>query len=260
MSDYIHGGTDAREVERLEKQARFIGPLVLPLFVASPGERVLDLATGVGAMAGELLRRFPGIELFGVDLRASQLSSARRNHPEVRYTQADGSALPFSDGTFDRVHCSWLLEHVRDPVSILREVRRVLRKGGTCQFVEVDNATFGTTPELPRVTELMEKLNQAQLASGGDPYIGRRLGSLFREAGFTEVRESTPLHTRADGSDPAFFRAFLEEFAEILESLDEALGPQMGERLLEAARQLRGIEHLPGAEIRYRGTVVRATR
>lgn len=260
MSDYIHGGTDQREVERLEKQARFVAPLVLPGFVAEPGERVLDLATGVGAMAGQLLERFPGIQLFGVDLRASQLASAKRNHPQVHYVQADGAALPFPDDTFDRVHCSWLLEHVSQPVPILREVRRVLRPGGTCQFVEVDNATFGTTPTLPLVMELMDRLNEAQRAAGGDPFIGRKLEALFREAGFTTLRTDAPAASGADARTPAFFHAFLEEFAEILESVDEALGPQELPRLQEAAAQLRALEHTQGAEIRYRGTIVRATK
>lgn len=260
MADYIHGGTDAREVERLEKQARFVGPLVLPGFTAHPGERVLDLATGVGAMAGALWERFPGIQLFGVDLRASQLSTAKRNHPQIHYAQADGVALPFATGTFDRVHCSWLLEHVREPVAILREVRRVLRPGGTCQFVEVDNATFGTTPELPEVMALMDALNQAQLAAGGDPFIGRRLEALFREAGFTQLETASPVASGANASTPAFFHAFLEEFAEILESLDEALDPAQAARLKDAAQKLRALEHVEGAEIRYRGTIVRAVR
>lgn len=260
MSDYIHGGTDAREVDRLEKQARFVAPLVLPGFTANPFDRVLDLATGVGAMAGALLERFPGIQLFGVDLRASQLASARRNHPGVLYAQADGCALPFRDGAFDRVHCSWLLEHVRDPVSILREVRRVLRPGGTCQFVEVDNATFGTTPPLPEVLSLMDALNHAQRAAGGDPFIGRRLEALFREAGFTALDTVAPTASSADASTPAFFHAFLEEFAEILESLDEALEPAVAARLQEAAQKLRALEHTAGAQIRYRGTIVRARR
>src|SRR4051812_41805063 len=111
MASYIHGGTDPREVARLQKQAEWGGRFILRDFVAKPGERVLDLATGVGAMARELKRRFPEIRLTGVDLRLSQLRSARAHTPVADYAQADGTRLPFADGTFDRIHCSWLLEH-----------------------------------------------------------------------------------------------------------------------------------------------------
>ncbi len=79
---YIHGGTDAREVARLEKQAFWCADWMLKRFDAAPGMRVLDLATGVGAMAGQLLRRFADITLLAVDLSPSQLSTAHENHAQ----------------------------------------------------------------------------------------------------------------------------------------------------------------------------------
>ncbi len=256
MSDYIHGGTDAREVARLEKQARFVGAWSLRRFDAPPGARVLDLATGVGAMAGELWRTFPGIRLVGLDSSPDQLSVAKANHPEAAYVRADGSRMPFRDGTFDRVHCTWLLEHVRKPVDILMEVRRVLRVGGYCQFLEVDNATFRTRPEIPEVVEVMRALNEAQLRGGGDPYVGQKLEAYLRQAGFSRVEVERSL-LRGDASDPAFFRAFAVEFAEIFESVDEAL-PQMAFKLHEAANQLRALVEKPGASMEYRGALGQA--
>jgi len=124
-------------VARLEKQARWCAPWMLERFDAKPSMRVLDLATGVGAMAHELVARFPGIALVGVDLSATQLASARGKCPLAR---ANAATLPFHDDTFDRVHCSWLLEHLSPhaAVAVLRDVRRVLKRGGYCHFTEVD--------------------------------------------------------------------------------------------------------------------------
>jgi ubiquinone/menaquinone biosynthesis C-methylase UbiE len=258
MGEYIHGGTDPREVARLEKQARFLGPAILKGFVAKPGERVLDLATGVGAMATELLERFPGIRLVGVDLRASQLATARVRQPGARYAQADASAMPFADGTFDRVHCSWLLEHVSDPLPIVREVRRVLKPGGVAQFIEVDNASFATTPATPAAHEVMAALNRAQIAGGGDPFVGQRLGPLFRAAGFGEV-VVTPNEIRDRSSDEARFQGMIDEWAEIFEGLDEAL-PALQERIHEAVAELRALAKRPDGEIRYCSQIVRATK
>ena len=257
MSDapYIHGGTDAREVARLEKQAFWCSDWMLRRFDAAPGMRVLDLATGVGAMSGQLLRRFPGIALFGVDLSATQLATARKNHPEVVYARATGTALPFADGTFDRVHFSWFLEHVspETSVAVLREVRRVLRPGGYAHFTEVDNSTFRTVPPLPRVLEAMDALNDGQRRAGGDPFIGPRLEGYARQAGFARV-DARPSPITGDATDPVYFRGFIDEFSEIFESVDEALGAPLD----QAAAELRSLDRLPGASIHYCGTIAQA--
>lgn len=255
---YIHGETDPREAARLEKQARFVAGFTLPFFDAAPGMRVLDLATGVGAMAGQLLARYPGIALVGVDLRRPQLASAQANHPGADYVQADATHLPFPDAMFDRVHCSWLLEHVPSPVKVLCEVRRVLKPSGVCQFIEVDNATFRTEPSFPVVAEAMDALNRAQVAGGGDPFIGPKLPALFREAGFTQV-SAAPLPMRADSSDPAALQAFIDEFAEIFESVDEALGAERLHLLEAAAQALRSLGQREGARMEYAGWLARAT-
>lgn len=253
---YIHGRTDEREVLRLEKQARFAAPFILSDFDAPPGARVLDLACGVGAMAEELARRYPGIRLTGVDLSATQLHAARTRHPVAGYVRGDGTRLPFRAGAFDRVHCSWMLEHVPDPLAILREVRRVLAPGGSCHFIEVDNASFATEPAFPDVIALFDALNRLQVEGGGDPYVGRRLGDLLREAGFARV-ETRPAALEGSARDPAFFRAFVEEFAEIFESIDEAAGPEVTSLIPRAAAQLRGLLDTPGASMRYRSFVGR---
>ena len=129
-SGYVHGEPDDDEVARLVRQARFVAMFSLDTFEAPPGARVLDVGTGVGAMAAQLVRLCPGIELTGVDVSPAQIARARALHPIATYVQADATCLPFADGAFDRVHMSWVLEHVRDPLAILREVRRVLRRGG----------------------------------------------------------------------------------------------------------------------------------
>src|SRR5450755_2101298 len=102
MADDIHGGTDLREVARLTKQAMvWVAPRMLGDFTAHPGMRVLDLGTGVGAMAAALARRHAGIELWGLDLRAAQLAQAQALHPVATYVQGDGTEMPFPDASFD---------------------------------------------------------------------------------------------------------------------------------------------------------------
>ena len=206
---YVHGGTDDREVARLEKQAAFTSPWIYERFDAAPGMRVLDLATGVGAMAAQLLSRFPDVVLSGIDLSASQLQSARRNHPGLAVARADGARLPFADRTFDRVHCSWLLEHVpaAAAVAILKDVRRVLKVGGYCHFTEVDNSTMRTEPPLPSVQRLMNQLNDAQLAGGGDPFVGPKVEGYLRAAGFSRI-DARPHPLEGSPANPRILHRF----------------------------------------------------
>jgi SAM-dependent methyltransferase len=259
MNDYIHGATREAEIERLEKQARFVAPWSLAKFEATPGMQVLDLGTGIGAMARELSVRHPGIVLTGVDRSLAQLETARLRHPVAHYVEADATRLPFAAGTFDRVHASWLLEHVAEPAAVVAEVFRVLRPGGVAHFVEVDNATLQTEPSLDSVTALMRALNEAQLAAGGDPYIGRRLGELLCDGGFARA-EVEQLELLGNADDPAFYAAFIAEFAEIFESVRGALGAPWTERIAIAVSELKALLGRAKSSMRYRPVVARALR
>ena len=211
-------------------------------------------------MAGELRKRFPDVEIVGLDLRRSQLRHAVKNHREdAVFIQGDATAMPFEDGTFDHVHCSWLLEHVPDPIAVLRDVRRVLKPGGEALFIEVDNSTFGTTPEYPDVMEIMRALDTAQQKGGGDPYVGPKLDRLFREAGFTKV-EVVPNKMVGNAADPVFFQGLIDEFAEIFQSIDEALGPKMIDQIHAAEKTLRALRQVPGGEMRYTSYTARGTK
>ncbi len=254
---YVHGSTTEREIARLEKQGDWTAAFSFPRFDAQPGMRVLDLACGVGAMAARLERSFPGIQLVGVDLSAGQLNACRKNHPEVPVARGDGTRLPFGDETFDRVHCTWLLEHVPDPIAVLREVRRVLKPHGRCHFVEVDNFSFASTPHLRDVSELLHRLNRAQEEAGGDPGVGVRLAAHFRAAGFTDVVVE-PVRLHGTQKDPAFLEAFIDEFAEIFDGLGESLGADALPLIDAAARALRGLVTRPEAELFYTAFIATA--
>jgi ubiquinone/menaquinone biosynthesis C-methylase UbiE len=256
LAEYVHGSSDEREVARLEKQAGFGAPWMLRDFDVPPNAKVLDLATGVGAMAGWMLRRFEKIHLVGIDLSAAQLHWARRNHPTLPVARSNAARLPFAANTFDRVHCSWLLEHVPGPVAveILRDVRRVLKPGGYCHFTEVDNSTFRTTPHSPDIHAVLQALNDAQVAGGGDPYIGPKLPGYFAQAGFTKV-EIAPRAIHGGAEDPVFFQGFIDEFAEIFEGLDESL-PAMQQELRRAAAALRALNR-SGGTMDYSATIAR---
>jgi demethylmenaquinone methyltransferase/2-methoxy-6-polyprenyl-1,4-benzoquinol methylase len=104
--------------------------------VAGPGDRVLDVATGTGAVARELIRQ-KGCSVVGVDQSAEMLAEARRRlNGHVELVEASAESLQFGDGTFDALTFTYLLRYVDDPAATLKELARVVRPGATIAGLE----------------------------------------------------------------------------------------------------------------------------
>jgi demethylmenaquinone methyltransferase / 2-methoxy-6-polyprenyl-1,4-benzoquinol methylase len=103
---------------------------------AGPADTVLDVATGTGAVARELIR-LKGCRVVGVDVTPEMLAEARRRlGPDVRLVEASAEQLPFPDASFDGLTFTYLLRYVEDPAATLRELARVVRPGGTIASLE----------------------------------------------------------------------------------------------------------------------------
>lgn len=104
-------------------------PERIPFLVAAvgtPGKRVLDLGCRSGAVTQHFM---PGNDVVGMDVDREALAvAARRGIEPVRGNVEE--PLPFADASFDAIVAGELLEHVRWPADVVREVRRVLRPGG----------------------------------------------------------------------------------------------------------------------------------
>ena len=108
---------------------------------AGPADTVLDVATGTGAVASELLRR-RGCKVVGLDQSAEMLAEARRRLPaRVELVEGEADRLPFADASFDALTFTYLMRYVDDPGATLHELARVVRQGGTIAGLE-----FGVPP------------------------------------------------------------------------------------------------------------------
>lgn len=152
---------------------------------AGPRETVLDVATGTAAVAIELVRTC-GCAVVGVDQSAEMLATARERlrlaalADRIQLVEARAEALPFDDAAFDHVTFTYLLRYVEDVPATMRELARVVRRGGTVAMLE-----FGVPPRVvPRAAwELYVRggLPVAGVAFGGEWWrVGRFLrGSII---------------------------------------------------------------------------------
>ena len=103
---------------------------------AGPRNTVLDVATGTGAVARELLAR-NRCTVVGRDQSPEMLAEARRRLPaSATLVEGTAEALPFPDASFDALTFTYLLRYVGDPAATLRELARVVRPGGTIAGLE----------------------------------------------------------------------------------------------------------------------------
>lgn len=122
--------------------------------LAEAGGPVLDLGCGSGQVLEELDAALPAAGLrVGVDLQAPRLMAAAARAPATRFTQAEGSALPFADGAFGLVLAFTLFSSVLDPAlsrRLVAEIGRVLRPGGRVLWYDLRRSN----PTNPQVRAL----------------------------------------------------------------------------------------------------------
>ena len=140
---------------------------------------VLELGTGSGANAVALLGRYPKIRLTATDVDPAMLAAARKRMgrfgDRVDVQEADATALPFPDASFDAVVSLIMLHHVIDWESALGEAARVLRPGG--MFAGYDLV-------VSRPARLLHRLDRSpyRLATASE------LHDRLAELAFTDIR------------------------------------------------------------------------
>ncbi len=142
-------------------------------------ETVLDVATGTGAVARELVRAH-GCRVVGLDQSPEMLAEARRRAAGIEYVEGSAERLPFADASFDHLTFTYLLRYVDDPGATLRELARVVRPGGTVAMLE-----FGVPRGLwRRLWNLHVRIGlplAGRLLSPGWHRVGRFLGDSIRD-------------------------------------------------------------------------------
>jgi len=114
-----------------------------------PGHRVLDIGCGTGTLVALIKRLHPQVDVVGLDPDPKALARARRKAERsgapVRFDQGYSDDLPYPDASFDRVLSSFMFHHLEPGVkdATLREVRRVLKPGGSLHLLDFGGPSSG---------------------------------------------------------------------------------------------------------------------
>ncbi|HEY5920052.1 MAG TPA: methyltransferase domain-containing protein [Kofleriaceae bacterium] len=264
---YLHGYSDD-ERARLRMQARVLSPWVHRDLPYANSRHLLEVGCGSGAQLELLLDAFPELHVTGLDRAVDQLDAARRNlagpSHAARATLVHGAAeeLPLRGGEFDAAFLCWILEHVVDPAPVLREVFRVLAPGSPIVVSEVMNATLYLQPSSPHVMRYWSAFNNMQIALGGDPYVGAKLGHHLHHAGFRNI-ELTPRGVILDDRDPSARAALCAACTDLLLSAAPALlaaNRVTGAEIDAVGEELDAIGRGPGSVFFYVIMQARAAR
>jgi len=122
---------------------------------ARPDERAVDLACGPGTLALQFVKKVRWV--YGVDLTPAMLVRARSTAASeglgnLGFTLGDALRLPMADGALELAVTSYSLHHMPDAAGVIREMARVVRRGGRVGIIDI------FVPEDPRISELNNRI------------------------------------------------------------------------------------------------------
>jgi len=224
FSNQIDSTTTQRLIDRLESRAKDVvfnclfDQYIIKLQFPDAG-RILEVGCGTGAMARALVHKehFSG-KVFGIDQSSAFIDAARRFavaegvEELVEFDIGDVHELGFEDESFDVVFAHTLISHVTDPHQVLREIARVMRKGGSLAIFDGDYASL--TYAFPD-HEFGRRMDHA-LASAtfNNPLIMRDLVRILPEMGL-EVTE-TLANVISEIGSASYFKSFAEAYTPLV--------------------------------------------
>jgi SAM-dependent methyltransferase len=187
---------------------------VLDVLAPRPGERLLDVGSGVGDDALELGRIVGDAGgVVGVDYSSTMLEEAARRAlaigaDNVEFRLADAQDLPFDPDSFDGCRSDRTFQYLVDPMRAVREMVRVTRPDGR---VVVSDTDWETSVFDHADVELTDRINRAWCDTRESGRVGHQLYGLFKRAGLVDVAVSA--HTNVVTSVDVLYQGVIDGFA-----------------------------------------------
>lgn len=232
-SSYIHG-TSAPEQRRLSILNDLMNEASLRELSLRSGEHILDVGSGLGQFTRRMAREAGAARpALGIERDGRQLALAQSLAQEagetglVEFRQGDAQRPPLAPsewGTFDLAHARFVLEHVPDPLAVVRSMVQAVKPGGRIVLEDDDHDVLRLWPEPPGFRSLWEAYIRTYDRLGNDPFIGRRLVELLVQAGAQPIR-NTWIFFGSCAHHPAFL-PLAENLIHILEGARQTIQSQ----------------------------------
>lgn len=196
MSSYLHG-TSPQEQQRLSLlNDVLLNQACLRELSLRGDERIVDFGAGLGQFSRTMARSVPHGTVVGIERDPVQLAAALRlagQHGEsglVDFRSGDvlRPELGVEAGSFDLAHARFILEHVGDPLTVVRAMVGAVRHGGRVVLADDDHGVMRLWPEPAGFNDLWAAYIRTYDRMGNDPFVGRRLVQLLVQAGAEPVR------------------------------------------------------------------------
>ena len=232
---------------------------------------LLDVGAGLGQMTRALARKLgPGTRVVGVERDTRQRAEALRQAAEAgeanlcELRAGDAESLPLSDderGGFDLAHARFLLEHVPDPLAVVKQMMNAVRPGGRIVLFDDDHELLRLSPACPQAERAWRIYWEGYRDRGHDPLVGRRLTQLLHEAGARSLRVTTVFYGAVKGQ--SVFDLVVDNFIGVLDGAAESLdasGRLTTSEMRAALATLDGWREEPAATLWYSLPLAEGTR
>lgn len=192
---YIHGYSE-EEQDRLISQNDTLYPYIYKSWNFGNKKHIVEIGCGVGAQMISLLTKYPDLHMTGIEFAPQQVKKASFNLGSIpslngRFTLITGDAaelVPRFDNDPDGVLMVWILEHVRRPLQLLKNVAQWMSPGVPLYVTEVFHPSFYVWPQNPDIQTYWQDTLRCQTKGGGDPQVGITLYNLLYQAGFDDIQ------------------------------------------------------------------------
>lgn len=184
------------ELERLKAQASLSWQSearVMRRLGVRDGMKVLEVGCGPGFITRQLCELLPNSRITALDIDSALLARAREylgDHlgDRVDFVSASVMATGLDSESFDLAISRYVFQHLAEPVLAAKEVRRLLKPGGSHLIIDIDDGLWGIVePTFTQLRAIYAKYASSQEQLGGDRCVGRRLWRILRESGYSAV-------------------------------------------------------------------------